>query len=342
MVNKINIKEAIEKKVLFIDARTPKEYNEDHILDALNMPILDDEERHSVGLAYKTCQDTAFDMGIEYYSKKLPHLVEDVKKLPKDRPVVIYCWRGGMRSKAITQLVDLLGYEAYQLSGGYKKYREYLRKELYDYEADFKFIVLHGLAGSGKTDLIKILPNSLDLEGLARHRSSIFGAIGLEPVSQKRFEGELLRKLREFEDLKCKYVFVEGESQKIGDIFLTNAIFKAMKKGIKVRTNATIETRAKRIVRDYFTHGEDDLIIKLINTLRQAMTNEVCDDLIERVKKKEYEFVSQVLLEKYYDAKYEHGLASLNYDKVIDIDNIEEAKEKLISFLEELYEQQEA
>ncbi|MEE9525215.1 MAG: tRNA 2-selenouridine(34) synthase MnmH [Candidatus Woesearchaeota archaeon] len=300
-MQKIKAEKALEQDAIFIDTRSPAEFSLDHLPNAINLPILDNKERKTVGTLYKKDPEKAIELGYNYYGKKLDKIKDKIRKLPKKK-IIVYCWRGGMRSETITKLVEDLNHNAFQLEGGYKAYRKYMRDFFGRYKPKFKFIVLTGMAGCGKTDLIKKLKPSLDLEGLAQHRSSIFGAIGLKPRTQKAFETLLYVELKKLES--AKLVFVEGESKKIGNVFIPANIFNAMEKGIIVKVNCSIKNRAKRIVRDYFTHDEDKKIKELINQLRQHLTNKVVEELLILVDKKEYEKVSKVLLEDYYDLRY--------------------------------------
>jgi len=313
-MQKISAEETLKlKDAIVIDTRTPREYEKDRIPGAINIPILDNEERKVVGTMYKENPDEATKKGYEYYNKKLPRMVEKYNKLDKNKKIIIYCWRGGMRSQTIVKLVSDLGFNAYLLEGGYRAYRRYVRAQFEKYTPPFTFIVLYGLAGSGKTELLQHLKPSIDLEGLAQHRSSNFGAIGLNPREQKLFESLLFKRLKELE--KEKVVFIEGESHKVGKVFIPNSVFKAMKKGVAVRVNCSIENRAKQIVKDYFTHGEDDKIKEIIVYLKPHLTKKVVEELMNLMDEKKYAEVSKILLTNYYDSKYEHyiGQAGCSY-----------------------------
>lgn len=313
-MQKISVEEALKlKDAVIIDTRSPVEFEKDRVPGAVNIPILDNEERKVVGIMYKENPDEATKKGYEYYNKKLPRMTEELKKPDKDKNIIIYCWRGGMRSQTITKLVADLGFNAFLLEGGYRAYRRYVRVQLEKYEPPFTFIVLYGLAGSGKTELIKQLNPSIDLEGLAQHRSSNFGGIGLKPRKQKLFESLLFKRLKELE--KEKVVFIEGESHKVGKVFIPNSVFKAMKKGVAVRVDCSIENRAKQIVKDYFTHGEEDKIREIIVYLKPHLSAKVVEHLLKLMDEKNYEEVSKILLTDYYDSKYEHyiGQAGCSY-----------------------------
>ncbi|MGM5488177.1 MAG: tRNA 2-selenouridine(34) synthase MnmH [Nanobdellota archaeon] len=299
----------------FIDTRSPAEFEEDTIPGAINIALFDNEERAEIGLLYKYSQQHAYERGFELFKKKHPDFVSEMKKLPATR-LVIFCWRGGMRSKVITDLARKLGFDAHQLEGGYKAYRQYVRDTLYSLKPNF--VVLYGLAGCGKTDLIKQLHPAIDLEGFAAHRSSVFGAIGLKPHTQKRFESLLLQKLLEFKDEP--YIFVEGESRKVGDLFIPDNIFSAMNKGTAIYVKSSLKRRSQRIVRDYFTHGEDEKIKDIIWSLRQRLTKEVAQHLLDLMEKKDYQEVSKILLRDYYDARYGKYLEQ-SYQMEFDADS---------------------
>lgn len=307
-MQKIKTEEALLlKNKIVIDTRSPVEFDKDRVPDSINIPILDNEERKIVGTLYKDNPDKAIKLGYEYYNKKLPRMVKEFKNLDYGKKIIIYCWRGGMRSQTITKLIADLGLDAFLLEGGYRAYRRYIKAQLDKYEPPFTFIVLYGLAGSGKTELIKQLSPSIDLEGLAQHRSSNFGAIGLKPREQKMFESLLFKRLREVEGEKT--VFIEGESHKVGRVFIPNSIFKAMKKGVAVRVNCSTENRAKQIVKDYFTHGEEDKIREIILYLTPHLSKKVVEELLKLMDEKNYEEVSKILLQDYYDSKYEHQIS---------------------------------
>lgn len=327
-MNKISVEETLKlKDKIVIDTRSPVEFEKDRIPGAINIPILDNEERKVVGIMYKDKPDDAIKLGYEYYEKKLPRMVEEYKKLDSSKKIIIYCWRGGMRSQTITKLVADLGFNAFLLEGGYRAYRRYVRAQLENYEPPFSFVVLYGLAGSGKTELIKKLVPSIDLEGLAQHRSSNFGAIGLNPREQKLFESLLFAKLKELE--KEKFVFVEGESHKVGKVFIPNSIFKAMKRGLAVRVDCSTENRAKQIVKDYFTHGEEDKIREIIVYLKPHLTKKVVEKLLKLMDEKNYEEVSKILLTDYYDSKYEHQIKQAECSYTVCNDDMTSCIEEL-------------
>jgi|APSaa5957512622_1039677.scaffolds.fasta_scaffold00019_97 tRNA 2-selenouridine synthase len=334
----ITIKEALKLDAIYVDTRSPAEFEKDHIPNSLNIPIFDNKERAEIGTIYKQNQDKAYEVGFGLYEGKLADLKKQLNKLDKNTKIVVYCWRGGLRSKTISELTEKLGYEVNQLEGGYKSYRAYMRKWYENYKLPFKFIMLQGLAGCGKTDLLKALHKKgipiIDLEGLARHRSSLFGAIGLEPREQKAFETELYTKINELSNEKL--VFIEGEAHKVGKIFVPNLIFSEMEKSVKIRINCSIENRSERIVKDYFSHGEDEKIKEIIKTLKKYFSNKNYQEMLKCLGEKNYYEVSRILLENYYDPRYGRIVDELKYDRTIDNDDFENCVGELVKFYEDL------
>ncbi len=323
----IEIEESIGKDYNYLDTRSPSEFSIDHVPGAFNIPIFDDSQRKEIGILYKADKQKAFDLGIQYYSKKLPLLVEEIRKLPRNKPLIIYCWRGGMRSKAVTQLADLLGYRAFQLKGGYKAYRNFTRENLYNYTPGFRFIVLWGMTGTAKTRMIRQLSPSLDLEGLAQHRSSLFGAIGLEPRSQKYFESLFYFELLRLE--KENFVFTEGESKKIGEVTIPKSVYKHIEKGINVKVNCSLKKRVQNTVEEYFSEGNISQIKSIIPFLKQKLGKKRIGDLLDYMNKGQYENVAEILLTEYYDPLYKHTIDNIDYDYTIDGDDIKQAIKQL-------------
>ena len=325
MIKTITVDLALQLKEehIFVDTRTPKEFEIDNIPGSINIPIFSNEERVIVGTLYNSDKIKAYQEGFQIYNKKILDLIEEFKKIDKNKKIIIYCWRGGMRSKTMTELISNLGLDVVQLTDGYKEFRKFIREELQKYKPPFKLIVLQGLAGCGKTDLIKGLTPSIDLEGLAKHRSSVFGALGLEPVSQKMFESRLFEKLQELKNEKI--VFIEGEAKKVGDVFVPNNLFEQMQKSQTINITCSIEERSKRIVKDYFTHNEDEKIKEIIIKLKVFLSNKHVEELNQLVDEKEYLKVAQILLEDHYDPQYNHALKNQVFSSEVKSDNIVEA-----------------
>jgi len=320
MVETISYSLSRESEYVYIDTRSPGEFEGDHIPGAVNIPIFNNEERKIVGTIYtKESVDKAVATGTDIYQKKIDLIKKDLAKY-KDNHVIIYCWRGGMRSKTITELAVNLGLDAVQLKGGYKGYRKYVRDQMLTYKLKPILIVLHGLTGTGKTEIVNNFKDSIDLEGLAKHRSSLYGAIGLNPRTQKMFETLLLQKLNDLADRK--YIVVEGESRKIGNIIIPEFFWKAMKKGINIRVNASMKERIKRLAAIYADDKDSIQELKSITKgLRQKLTGKVTDELVGFLDNNKIEDFMEGMLIHYYDPLYSHSIDELKYEFEITVDS---------------------
>src|SRR5262245_40545664 len=239
-----------------LDARSPAEYAEDHIPGAVSAPVLDDDERAQVGTLYKqVSQFDAKKLGAALVAKNIAHHVETLfKDKGKDWRPLVYCWRGGKRSGAMAAVLREIGWDAHTLPGGYKAYRRWVVAELETLPAKFRFIVIHGPTGSGKSRLLGALARQgaqvLDLEDLAAHRGSVLGGLPDRPQpTQKMFESRLLATLQRLDP--ARPVFVEGESKKIGQLQVPDALIATMRAAPCVRVAADIETRVTLLMQEY-------------------------------------------------------------------------------------------
>ena len=239
-----------------IDVRSPAEYAEDHIPGAISAPVLDDAERAQVGTMYKqVSQFEARKVGAALLAKNVARHIETLFQ-GKDadwRPLV-YCWRGGKRSGAAALILRQIGWNAETLEGGYKAYRRWVVQELEALPAKLQFRVIHGPTGSGKSRLLGALrragAQALDLEDLAAHRGSVLGNLPDRPQpSQKMFESLLLREMSRFET--DKPVYVEGESKKIGQLQVPDALMARMRASPCVVLDASLEVRVDLLLDEY-------------------------------------------------------------------------------------------
>jgi tRNA 2-selenouridine synthase len=239
-----------------IDCRSPLEYVEDHIPGAISAPVLDDAERATVGTLYK--QRSPFDakkLGAALVARNVARHVETLfaGKGRGWRPLV-YCWRGGKRSGAMAHILREIGWEAETLPGGYREYRRGVVKALEDLPSRFSFEVIHGPTGSGKSRLLAALRRAgaqvLDLEELAAHRGSVLGNLPDRPQpTQKWFESMLLHELGGLD--AGRPVFVEGESKKIGQVQVPEALIAAMRASRCVVLDTAIEVRVTLLLEEY-------------------------------------------------------------------------------------------
>jgi tRNA 2-selenouridine synthase len=311
-----NIEEVYCKEYTFIDVRSPKEFEEDHIPGAINIPLFDNEERAVVGTLYKqTSREAAVEKGIEIFGKKLPEMIK--KYNMQKGPFCVYCWRGGMRSRAIVSFLKSLNYDVIQLGGGYKQYRRFVRESLERFPIP-PLVVVYGLTGSGKTELLNQIENSVDLEGLAEHRGSIFGDTNKSPNHQKMFESLLLKRLIELKDQP--FLFTEGESRRIGRIVITESFWKAMQKGSNVRLECPFEKRLERSFKEYAS-GITEIKIKCIE---KHLGKKKTEELLALLKENKIKDIVKILLLEYYDKLYAHTVERKEY--IATVHSLEELK----------------
>ncbi len=245
-----------------IDARTPAEYALDHIPGAVSAPVLDDAQRAEVGTLYK--QVSAFEakkLGAALIAKNVARHIDTLfhGKEKSWRPL-IYCWRGGKRSGAMAHILREVGWDASTLEGGYRAYRRWVVNEMTTLPEQLEFVVVHGPTGSGKSRFLAALARTgaqvLDLEALAAHRGSVLGSLPNEPQpSQQWFESQLLAALETLEP--AQPVFVEGESKKIGQIQVPEALMARMRASRCITLDTDTATRVTLLLEEY-RHFLDD------------------------------------------------------------------------------------
>lgn len=246
-----------------LDARSPAEYAEDHVPGAASHPVLSNEERARVGTIYK--QESPFaakKLGAALVARNIAdHIEFSFKEKEKSWRPLVYCWRGGKRSGAFAHVLREIGWDAKTLEGGYKAYRRHVVERLAELPARLRFRVVHGVTGSGKSRLLAALAAAgaqvLDLEDLAAHRGSVLGNLPERPQpSQKMFESLLLKELAGF-DLQ-KEIFVEGESKKIGQLQVPDALINRMRASECVLLDTASEARVALLL-DEYRHFFSDL-----------------------------------------------------------------------------------
>lgn len=345
MLNKVLIEDIIERNdIIFIDVRSPIEYEEDHIPGAYNFPIFTNSEREEIGYIYKQVdKDKAKELGLKYASDKLYGYFIKLKKLcSNDKKIAVYCYRGGMRSNSIAQVLSIMGLEVYLVIGGYKSYRKYVINWLNEYNKDLELIVLHGYTGVAKTKILNILKKKgypvLNLEQMAQNSGSVFGSIAFNnnSCSQKSFESELYKILR---DEKSRYYFTESESKRIGKVIMPEFLFDKLLHGRHILLNTNINNRIETALEDYIKEDKknDDRLIFAICKLKNALGKKVVLEFIDRIKDNDYEYVIKELMEKYYDPLYNYSIDKIEqYDKIIMYNKIDEAIEELKLFTNNL------
>ncbi|WP_026476067.1 tRNA 2-selenouridine(34) synthase MnmH [Alkaliphilus transvaalensis] len=332
MVGKVEINAALKyTNCIFIDVRSPFEFMEGTIPGAINLPLLDNEERIEIGKIYKKDgQELAKIRGLEIVSPKLPQYYQRLLELNRgNQEMIVFCARGGLRSATFVHFFKGMGLNILQLEGGFKAYRNYLLNYLEDLHRHHHFIVLHGFTGVGKTEILEKLKEKhvavIDLEGLACNKGSVFGEIVQEnPLTQKNFENCLLQTLLL---TKEKYIIVESEGQRLGQVIIPKQVHELMKKGRHILISTSIEVRVGRLVEDYVnnTPNHKEILVRGIQLLKKRIGKEKVDYYLQKITEEDFSSVAKELILNYYDPLYKPSIQKYNYDLEVNYDKIEEA-----------------
>jgi tRNA 2-selenouridine synthase len=320
----------------WVDLRSPSEHARDAIPGAVNVPLFDDDERALIGTLYKQVSpEAAYARGLALVTPRLDALFRTVvgdtesgsdggKTTPVPDSVlgdetrvpgvglVLYCWRGGMRSRSVAELLHSRGRRVSVLDGGYKTYRSWVMRRLAAWPPDgpSPFVLISGATGTGKTLLLQELEaaapgTTLDLEACAGHRSSILGAVGRRPVSQPAFESRIVARA---EQLGPPPWFVEAESRKVGDAIIPDALWRAMRAAPVVEFSAQTPTRVRVLVDDYLSApGASDEIAERLPFLEGRLGAAWAGRLTALHAAGGFDAIAALLLEHYYDPLYRHS-----------------------------------
>ena len=337
----VDIEEALRRRdTIFIDVRSENEYQNDTVPGAVNIPVLHNEDRAAVGLLYRhKGAEAALQLGISLVAPKLAEKLSAVEGLSASRSLTVFCWRGGQRSQAMADFFAGAGYTVYRVNGGYKAYRRYVSDYLENRRLPLESVVLHGLTGVGKTEILQRLSAKglpvLDLEGLAQHRGSVYGKIGLPPSpSQKAFESQIVFVLKKA--MEQGVFLVECESRRIGNLLTPPLIMDFIRQGAKVLLYCSMDRRISRIREIYA--GNLDENITLLQSATAALARRLgknkVDELNRLLSEKEYDKVIAFMLEHHYDPLYNYPCRPDDgYDLCVDTGNIEEATENIYGFV---------
>jgi tRNA 2-selenouridine synthase len=301
-----------------IDTRSPAEYAIDHIPGAINLPVLDNEERAKVGTLHN--QASAFEakkLGASLVSRNIArHLEAHFIDKPKQYHPLIYCWRGGNRSGSLTHVLQKVGFPAAQLIGGYREYRRGVVQDLERLPAQFNFRVICGPTGSGKSRLLDALSRSgeqvLDLEALAAHRGSVLGVLPGQPQpTQKYFESLIWQQLHQMH--ADKPVFVESESKKIGSLHVPNELIAAMRASACIQLDLPREARIRLLIEDYAHFLEQpESLVNQLDFLAELRGKKTVDRWKHLIESRDWSGLVGALLEEHYDPAYRKSI-SRNY-----------------------------
>jgi len=302
------------------DVRSPGEYGHAHIPGAYTLPLFSDEERAVVGTLYKQQgKQKAIKAGLDFFGKRMREMVEEVEKTVKAYqksnpayaageealPVIVHCWRGGMRSAGVAWLLDLYGFRVYTLVGGYKAYRKWA---LAQFEAPYEFRILGGYTGSAKTDILEAMRQEpvtlINLEALAKHKGSAFGAMGQPPQpSQEMFENLLALELNQINGKPC---WLEDESQRIGKLTIPHPLWRSMRRSPVFFLDIPFEERLDYIEKTYGGFEQEkyvQAVLRIQKRLGPLETKTTIAYLLENNTREAF----RILL-AYYDKTYRKSL----------------------------------
>lgn len=334
-VQKITIEEFLKLAWQYpvLDVRSPGEYTHAQIPGAHNLPLFTDEERKNVGTTYKQqSREKAIKIGLDYFGPKMKTMVEEAESLvrntepgkEKKQPfnseprtpnsVIVHCWRGGMRSAAVAWLLDLYGFKVYTLAGGYKAYRKWVREQ---FKIPHQLTIVGGYTGSGKTLALHKIKEAgvsvVDLEALANHKGSAFGAVGKQPT-QEMFENLLARELNKLSESKVpsmggdlgEAAFIEDESQRIGNLQIPIPFWNNMRKSTILYLDIPFEKRLDYITEEYSKTEKEKLVNSIIR-IQKRLGGLDTKTAINHLLEDDYKESFRILL-RYYDKWYEKAL----------------------------------
>ena len=291
-----------------IDVRTPLEFGEDHLPGARNIPVLTDAERVEVGTIHKRQgPQPARIRGMELTCSRFADMVHEAADCADGRPILVYCWRGGLRSRSMAILLESCGYPVTQLLGGYKGFRGQVLSYFENFTPPAPLIVIHGMTGSGKTAFINGLDRhrctSIDLEGLARHRGSAFGSLGLgKQPTQKRFDTRLWDDFRQASP--DRPIVIEGESQRIGNLTLPGRLYEVMTASCKIWCTVSLATRVERLTAEYARPEYREPMEAALERIKKKLGAPCYTALREMLDRWDVAEMAGSLMEQYYDKLY--------------------------------------
>ena len=319
----VTVQELREQSGPLIDVRSPSEFARGHWPGARNLPLFNDDERASVGTAYKRQgRRRAVQLGLEITGPKLADLATKLESVAGGAPPRIYCWRGGMRSASIAWLAEQIDLKPLLLKGGYKRYRHWVLEQ---FSRPWPLRLLGGRTGTGKTDLLLALEQRgvamVDLEGLAHHRGSSFGGLGLpQQPSTEHYENKLAECLDRHRRSQARSIWLEAESVQVGRCRIPAGLFQQMQQAPVLEIQRTLEERVNQLVEVYGSQGQEALseatqrISRRLGPQRTAMA-------LKAIEAEDWGNACRATLD-YYDRCYDHELERSPQRRSIDISGL--------------------
>ena len=299
-----------------IDVRSPSEFREDHIPNAINLPVLDDMQRESIGTIYN--QSNPFEakrVGAALVAQNISvYLQTELAEKDRNWRPLIYCWRGGHRSGAMAKIFSDIGWHTCVIEGGYKAYRKTILDGLDQLPRQFQLILLSGPTGTAKTHILRAAANKgaqvLDLEKLANHRGSLLGSEpGILQPAQRLFESRLVACFNSFDSTRP--VYIEAESNKIGQVHIPPTLWASMRKAFRVTITAPLAARVAFLQRDYRHIIENnDNLMNILSSLRRRYSKKIFESWQADIKDHNWDGFVTAILKTHYDPSYARSAAS--------------------------------
>lgn len=341
MIEGIEVSDFLERAANcpVLDVRSPSEYKQGHLPGAINIPLFNDSERALIGTLYiQKGREVAIIKGLDICIPKTSSYMKKVHRLVKRKSILLYCWRGGMRSATIAQVFEKAGYSVFILIGGYKSYRRFIRARLAE---KARIVVLGGYTGSGKTEILHAIGKRkeqiIDLEKLANHKGSVFGALGQSPQpTNEQFENNFYLQWSRM-DLSNP-VWLEDESRMIGKITLPDPLFEQISTGILIQVLTPLPLRIERLVSEYSCFSRAKLG-EALNRLHQRIGGTNTRDALQALKERKYDTVAAIVL-SYYDKAYQFAIDRRKNQSIYRIElnqsDNESNAEKILGFYKTL------
>lgn len=340
MRNRVDVSVFLERSgsLPVVDTRSPSEYNAGHIPGAVNIPLFNDEERDAVGKAYKQRGRRAAVLeGLKHIGPDLAAKLKEAIKIAPAGDLLVYCWRGGMRSDSMAWLFSTGDLKPLLLEGGYKSYRNYLLDQL---AIRRKTLVLGGMTGSGKTEILHVLERRgeqmVDLEQIASHRGSAFGSLGQGNQPTTEHFANLLYKRWSGLDFD-RTIWLEDESRNIGSVFLPELFWNNMQRSPVVAIITSVSTRLPRLVKDYSLFPREELIAS-VTRISKRLGGDRTADAVKAIETGDFAKAAEITL-NYYDKAYLYSLhrreKELIYTLHSDTGDAEQNGEMVIEFARE-------
>jgi tRNA 2-selenouridine synthase len=307
LVQLLTLEEFLSAPGVLLDVRSPSEHQQGRIPGAISFPLFTDAERSQVGTCYKQQgRDAAVELGFAIAGPKFAQFIATAKQLTGDRHVRVHCWRGGMRSGAVAWVLEMAGFKVTTLMGGYKVFRRWV---LNTFQMPKPIVILGGMTGTGKTDVLTILAQQgvqvLDLEALASHRGSSYGALGLPPQpTTEQFENEIAVRWAAFDPQKS--VWIEAESKRIGQCRIPESLFAQMEQAAILEIVRPKLERLMALVAVYGT-ADRQALVTATERIQKKLGGQQTKQAIELIRQGNLSQGFEIIL-NYYDQTYTYDL----------------------------------